>query len=100
MLQEVALNSGLPLKFRWLYRSEWMALCNGLSGSEATEYSDKALNRSLPHACRVRKVCSTGHILHFKRYLPLLEVDFVRASGWTVLPFPFKYLREWMAKQH
>ena len=39
MLQEVALNSGLPLKFRWLYRSEWMALCNGLSGSEATEYS-------------------------------------------------------------
>lgn len=63
-------------------------------------YVDKALNRSLPHACRIRKVCSTGHILHFERYLPLLEVDFVRASGWTVLPFPFKYLREWMAKQH
>lgn len=63
-------------------------------------YVDKALNRSLPHACRIRKVCSAGHILHFERYLPLLEVDFVRASGWTVLPFPFKYLREWMAQQH
>ena len=63
-------------------------------------YIDKTLNRSLPHACRLRKICSTGQVLHFERYLPLLEVDFVRASGWTVLPFPFKYLREWMAKQH
>lgn len=63
-------------------------------------YIDKTLNRSLPHACRIRKVCSTGQVLHFERYLPLLEVDFVRASGWTVLPFPFKYLREWMAQQH
>lgn len=63
-------------------------------------YIDKTLNRSLPHACRIRKVCSTGQVLHFERYLPLLEVDFVRASGWTVLPFPFKYLREWMVQQH
>ena len=63
-------------------------------------YIDKTLNRSLPHACRLRKICSTGQVLHFERYLPLLEVDFVRASGWTVLPFPFKYLREWMAQQH
>lgn len=63
-------------------------------------YIEKSLNRSLPHACRIRKICSTGQKLHFERYLSLLEVDFVRASGWTVIPFPFKYLREWAAQQH
>lgn len=62
-------------------------------------YLGSSLNRSLPHACRIRKVCSTGQILQFQRYLPLLEVDFVRANGWTVIPFPFKYLREWKAQQ-
>ena len=62
-------------------------------------YLGSSLNRSLPHACRIRKVCSTGQTLQFQRYLPLLEVDFVRANGWTVIPFPFKYLREWKAQQ-
>lgn len=62
-------------------------------------YRGKSLNRSLPHACRIRKVTSTGGALHFERYLPLLEVDFVRINGWTVIPFPFKYLREWAESQ-
>lgn len=62
-------------------------------------YLGKSMNRSLPHACRIRKVCSTGQTLQFQRYLPLLEVDFIRASGWTVIPFPFKYLREWESQQ-
>lgn len=55
----------------------------------------KSLQHSLPHACRIRKVTSTGGTPHFERYLPLLEVEFVRTGAWTVLPFPFKYLREW-----
>ena len=55
----------------------------------------KSLQHSLPHACRIRKVTSTSRTPHFERYLPLMEVEFVRAGAWTVLPFPFKYLREW-----
>ena len=62
-------------------------------------YLGKSINRSFPHACRIRKVCSTGQTLQFQRYLPLLEVDFIRANGWTVIPFPFKYLREWRLQQ-
>ena len=62
-------------------------------------YLEKSINRSLPHACRIRKVCSTGQTLQFQQYLPLLEADFIRANGWTVIPFPFKYLREWKARQ-
>lgn len=62
-------------------------------------YRSQSLKWSLPHACRIRKVTSTGEKLNFEKYLPLLEVDFVRASAWTVIPFPFKYLREWTTLQ-
>lgn len=31
----------------------------------------------------------------FERLLPLMNVDFVRYGDLTVIPFPFKYLREW-----
>lgn len=45
--------------------------------------------------------CKVGSLTKFMEdvkdllspYLALTEVDFVRASAWTVLPFPFKYLR-------
>ena len=73
--------------------------CEGNSQYYYAGYLGKSLNRSLPHACRIRKVRSTGQVLQFERYLPLLEVDFVRVNGWTVVPFPFKYLREWQAQQ-
>ena len=62
-------------------------------------YLGKSINRSFPHACRIRKVCPTGQTLQFQRCHPLLEVDFIRANGWTVIPFPFKYLREWRLQQ-
>ena len=58
-------------------------------------YRGNSLQSSLKRACRIRKVSSTGGMPDFGKYLSLMEVDFVRASGWTVLPFPFKYLREW-----
>ena len=69
--------------------------CEGKTQYYYSGYSDKSLKWTLPHACRIRKVTSMGELLQFERYLPLLEVDFVRANGWTVIPFPFKYLREW-----
>lgn len=62
-------------------------------------YFGQSLKWSLPHACRIRKITSTGAMLNFEKYLPLLEVDFVRTNAWTVIPFPFKYLREWTALQ-
>ena len=34
--------------------------------------------------------------LNMKRALPLMAVEFVRNSQYTVLPFPFKYLREYI----
>ena len=33
--------------------------------------------------------------MEFSELLPLMAVDFVRNKQYTVLPFPFKYLREW-----
>lgn len=63
-------------------------------------YHAQSLQRSLPHACRIRRVTSTSGSPEFEPYLPLTEVDFVRASAWTVLPFPFKYLREWKPEEH
>lgn len=73
--------------------------CEGNVQYYYSGYVGASLQKSLAHACRIRVVCSTGDKLQFERYLPLLEVDFVRASGWTVIPFPFKYLREWKALQ-
>lgn len=35
-----------------------------------------------------------GSSLFFERMLPLMDVLFVRNSQLTVVPFPFKYLRE------
>ena len=58
-------------------------------------FRGSSLHWSLARACRIRQVTASGGTPDFARYLPLMEVDFVRASGWTVLPFPFKYLREW-----
>lgn len=73
--------------------------CEGNVQYYYSGYVGASLQKSLAHACRIRMVCSTGDKLQFERYLPLLEVDFVRTSGWTVIPFPFKYLREWNALQ-
>lgn len=49
-----------------------------------------------PNACCMRKVISLGEELEYEEALPLMAVEFVRNSQYTVLPFPFKYLREYM----
>ncbi|OUS11654.1 hypothetical protein A9Q93_11080 [Nonlabens dokdonensis] len=37
--------------------------------------------------------------IFFDKMLPLMNVDFVRYGDLTVIPFPFKYLREWINLQ-
>lgn len=40
-----------------------------------------------------------GSELIFKKLLPLMGVEFVRYGMLTVVPFPFKYLREFLVKE-
>ena len=57
---------------------------------------DKSKKVSYPNACCMRKVVSLGEKLEYEELLPLMAVEFVRNSQYTVLPFPFKYLREYI----
>lgn len=57
----------------------------------------KNKRRSYPSSCCMRKVISVGDgVIEFNELLPLMAVDFVRNNQYTVLPFPFKYLREFV----
>ena len=48
------------------------------------------------HAANIRKIeASTGSAKAFEKMLPLMSVSFVRNGQLTVVPFPFKYLREY-----
>lgn len=53
-----------------------------------------SLQSSIHNASIVRQVQAEGK-LEFRELLPLMTVDFVRIGQYTVLPFPFKYLREY-----
>ena len=55
------------------------------------------LNQSLHTPCIFREVRAEKD-LEFEALLPLMAVDFIRIAGYTVLPFPFKYLREYARK--
>lgn len=56
------------------------------------------LERSLHNACHIREVVATGDKIEFEQLMQLLQVEFVRNGQYTVVPFPFKYLNEVMAK--
>lgn len=56
----------------------------------------KSKRLAYPNACCMRKVISLGEELEYEEALPLMAVEFVRNSQYTVLPFPFKYLREYI----
>lgn len=56
----------------------------------------KSKKRTYPNACCMRKVISLGDNLEYEEMLPLMAVEFVRNSQYTVLPFPYKYLREYI----
>jgi hypothetical protein len=56
---------------------------------------------SFKDACHLRKIIAVnGSKLIFKKLLPTMNVDFVRTGQSTVIPFPFKYLREYMKLTH
>lgn len=55
----------------------------------------KSKKLKYPNACCVRKVITFGDRLEYEKVLPLMAVEFIRNNQYTVLPFPFKYLREY-----
>ncbi len=58
---------------------------------------DKNVNLKFARSAVIRKVkAPEGHKLFFQQLLPLMNVDFVKNEDLTVLPFPFKYLREYI----
>lgn len=60
-----------------------------------TKHND--LKTSVHNACIVRKVIADNENIEFEELLPLMAVEFVRNKQHTVLPFPYKYLREYLA---
>ncbi|MDJ0733805.1 MAG: hypothetical protein QNJ47_06905 [Nostocaceae cyanobacterium] len=51
---------------------------------------------SFKDACHVRRIAAVkGSKLIFRQLLPTMDVDFVRTGQSTVIPFPFKYIREY-----
>lgn len=56
----------------------------------------KSKRTSYPNACCMRKVVSLGDKIEYEELLPLMVVEFVRNNQYTVLPFPYKYLREYI----
>lgn len=51
---------------------------------------------SFKDACHLRQIIAVnGSKLIFKQLLQSMDVDFVRTGQSTVIPFPFKYIREY-----
>lgn len=60
----------------------------------------QGIKTSIPKASVVRKIINIDDgSIFFDQLLPLMNVDFVRYGDLTVIPFPFKYLREWINLQ-
>jgi hypothetical protein len=56
----------------------------------------KDVKFSFKDACHIRKVVAVnGSKLIFRQLLQTMDVDFVRTGQSTVIPFPFKYIREY-----
>ena len=59
--------------------------------------SGYGLNSSIQCAVSIRKIVPYKESeLFFDQLLPLMAVSFVRNGQLTVVPFPFKYLREYI----
>lgn len=54
------------------------------------------MNTSIPRASHIRKIIPYKEApLFFQNYLETMNITFVRNGQLTVIPFPFKYLREY-----
>lgn len=73
------------------------------SGREAHYFVGErreSVQYAFKNACVIRKiVAAEDSDLVFEEVLPTMNVDFVRTGQSTVLPFPFKYLREYLKLQ-
>ena len=57
------------------------------------------MRANIARASNIRKIEGyCGAPIFFEQLLPLMNVSFVRNGQLTILPFPFKYLREYMAR--
>ena len=74
-----------------------------VSETEALYYASivgAGMQTTVPKAAILREVrAAKGSKLFFEELLPTMDVDFVRLRELTVIPFPFKHLREWVAMQ-
>lgn len=56
----------------------------------------EGMRTKISRASVIREISSFNSApIFFDKLLPLMNVDFVRYGDLTVVPFPFKYLREW-----
>ncbi|MCF0215422.1 MAG: hypothetical protein HUK21_02995 [Fibrobacteraceae bacterium] len=56
-----------------------------------------AIPQKIQRAVNIREIQSFNEsAIIFEKLLPLMSVEFVRNGQMTVIPFPFKYLREWI----
>ncbi|QSS96117.1 hypothetical protein [Psychroflexus sp. ALD_RP9] len=57
----------------------------------------KGIQQTISRASVIRKIDTFKNSQYlFDKLLPLMNVDFVKNGDLTVLPFPIKYLREWI----
>ena len=55
------------------------------------------MQTTVGRAANIRELCKEGSSrVNIENFLPLMDVDFVRNGQLTVIPFPFKYLREYI----
>ena len=55
------------------------------------------MQTAVDHAANIRELCADDNgKVDIASLLPLMDVDFVRNGQLTVIPFPFKYLREYI----
>lgn len=60
----------------------------------------EGMKPNIQRSALIRKIEGhNGANVMFEKLLPLMNVSFVRNGQLTVLPFPFKYLREYVAKR-
>ena len=84
-------------------REELLASCLDIKmfGDDAAEYCfagtiGKGMQSSINCAANIRKIEPfEDSTLMFEKLLPIMSVTFVRNGQLTILPFPFKYLREY-----
>lgn len=63
-------------------------------------YTGKGMRNKLTTSCCIREISALDNgDIFFKELLPLMDVPFVKYGQLTVIPFPFKYLREYIKQQ-